>query len=243
MDPLEILYRDEHIVIINKPAGLLVHRTRIAQETEHFVVQQLRDQLGCRVYPAHRLDRKTSGVLALALDKETDPLLQEEIRKPETQKYYVCLVRGYLPQKGRIDKELLKENGSIQDAHTLYACLQQTEIPVYVSRYPQSRYSLALVKPLTGRLHQIRRHMAHARHYIIGDLKHGECKHNKMFREHYGLQNMLLHAWYLRIKHPHSGAEIQVQVPFPVYWEQLLPQIGMQLPLWKPGMEALFADL
>ena len=243
MGPLEILYRDEYIVIINKPAGLLVHRTRIAEETVHFVIQILRDQLGCRVYPAHRLDRKTSGVLVLALDKETDRLLQEELRKPETQKYYVCLARGYLPEKGRIDKELLKENGTIQEAHTLYACLQRTEIPVYVSRYPQSRYSLALVKPLTGRLHQIRRHMAHARHYIIGDLKHGECKHNKMFRERYGLQNMLLHAWCLHMKHPRSGEEIRVEVPFPEYWQQLLPEMGLQVPEWNPDFENYFTDL
>lgn len=241
-DQIPVLYQDEYLVVVNKPAGLLVHKTRIAEEENEFLVQKLRNQLGTKVYPAHRLDRKTSGVLVCGLQKESDALLQEQIRNPKSEKFYTCLVRGYLPASGKIDSPLKKENGKWQEAQTLFACLDQTEIPIFVSRYPQSRYSIALIKPLSGRMHQIRRHLAHLRHYIIGDLKHGECKHNKMFKTEFGLQNMLLHAWRIEFDHPHSKERILVEAPLPDYFEDIFLKIGLKAPIWKDEYKALFKE-
>ena len=239
---IPILYMDEHIVVVSKPAGLLVHKTKIAEEQVAFLVQYLRDQIGKKVYPAHRLDRKTSGVLVCAIDKEADAKLQANLRDVEAEKYYVCLVRGFLPDKGIIDSPLKKENGKLQEAKTLFAKLDQTTIDVYVSKYPQSRYSIGLVLPKSGRMHQIRRHMAHIRHYIIGDLKHGECKHNKMFKEKMELNNMLLHAWRIRFKHPITNEWVEVEAPFPSYFEDTFLKIGLNTPVWKEEYRELFTE-
>lgn len=237
---IPILYKDESIVVVSKPAGLLVHKTKIAEEQNAFLVQYLRNQIGQHVYPAHRLDRKTSGILVCALTKEADSALQAIIRSAHTQKYYLCLVRGFVPDKGVIDSPLKKENGKLQDALTLFAHLAQTEIDVHVSKYPKSRYSIALVAPKTGRMHQIRRHMAHIRHYIIGDLKHGECKHNKMFKEKMGLKNMLLHAWRITFKHPFKEELIDIEAPIPHYFTEIFLKIGLNEPIWKDEYRELF---
>lgn len=241
-NPIEILYIDDFIVVVNKPAGLLVHKTKIAEEQNEFLIQKLRDQLGRKVYPAHRLDRKTSGVIVCALDKEVDAILQANMRDDSAQKYYVCVVRGYVPERGCIDSPLKKENGKLQEAKTLFAKLQETEIPVFVSRYPQSRYSIALVHPKSGRMHQIRRHMAHIRHYIIGDLKHGECKHNKMFKENFDLKNMLLHAWRLKFKHPVHEKWIECEAPFPIHFIQIFLKIGLNAPVWEEEYRTYFNE-
>lgn len=219
---LEIIWQDEHLVAINKPHGLLVHRTKIAEEEEHFALQMLRDQLGRPVYPCHRIDRKTSGTLLFALDQETEALTKRLFENRLTTKYYLCLSRGFVPESGTIDKALAKENGKLQDASTEYHCLAQVELPIAVSRYPTSRYSLVLVKPHTGRMHQIRRHMAHLRHYIIGDRTHGENKQNKMFQEQFGLETMMLHAWRLEFIHPHFQNKVRLTAtPQSQFFDQL----------------------
>lgn len=223
---LEIIWQDEHLVAINKPHGLLVHRTSIAEEEEHFALQMLRDQLGRPVYPCHRIDRKTSGVLLFALDQETEALTKRLFENRLTTKYYLCLSRGFVPESGTIEKPLAKENGKLQDALTDYYCLAQTELPIAVSRYSTSRYSLVLVKPHTGRMHQIRRHMAHIRHYIIGDRTHGENKQNKMFQEQFGLETMMLHAWQLEFNHPHLQHKIKLTAPLLVEFSTQLKKMG-----------------
>ena len=148
---LDILYRDEHLIAINKPHGLLVHRSSIAADTSEFALQILRDQIGQPVYPAHRLDRKTGGVLLFSLDKTTDQLIQPYFADKKINKEYVAILRGYCPEEGTIDYPLSKENGTIQEAITHYTRLATAEIDVPQGKFTTSRYSYVKANPETGR--------------------------------------------------------------------------------------------
>ncbi len=180
---LEILYQDQYLVAINKPHGLMVHRSPIATNTDTFAVQELRNQLNLHVYPAHRLDRKTSGVLLFALDKEVLPALQTQFAARTLEKTYWAILRGYSEDKGTIDYALTNDKGKTQEAVTHYKTLQRTEIEVPFGKHTSSRYSLVEAKPETGRMHQLRKHFAHILHPIIGDRPHGCNKQNKLFLE------------------------------------------------------------
>lgn len=240
---LEIIWQDEHLVAVNKPHGLLVHRTSIAEEEHHFALQMLRDQLGRSVYPCHRIDRKTSGVLLFALDTQTEAMTKRLFEAKEVTKYYFCLTRGFVPESGTINKALAKENGKLQEAFTEFYNLAQVELPIAVSRYPTSRYSMVLVKPHTGRMHQIRRHMAHIRHYIIGDKTHGECKQNKMFQEQFGHETMMLHAWKLYFRHPHTQKEIVCAAHPQAEFLTLLKKMGFNEEQWRKKAGSLVEEI
>ena len=225
--PLQILYRDEHFVAINKPHNLLVHRSPIAADESVFALQLLRDQLNCWVNPCHRIDRKTGGVLLFSLSKEADRAMQMKFENRECDKKYLALVRGYLPPEGSTDRPLENEKGVMKDSITHYRCLQQVELDITVSRYPKSRYSLAEIIPETGRMHQIRRHFAQLRHYLIGDKAYGDCKHNKMFEENFDLNTMLLHARELSFEHPFTKENITIVAPLQQEFSVILEKIGM----------------
>ncbi|MDR6563374.1 MULTISPECIES: pseudouridine synthase [unclassified Arcicella] len=225
--PLPILFQDEHFVAINKPHNLLVHRSSIAADESVFALQLLRDQLNCWVSPCHRLDRKTSGVLLFALSAEADKEVKKQFEAHTIQKKYLALVRGYLPETGMTDRPLEREKGGFQDAITHFRCLQQVELQIEVSRYPTSRYSLAEISPETGRMHQIRRHFAQLRHYLIGDKTYGECKHNKMFEEKFDLHTMLLHAQELVFTHPFTQESTRIIAPMNEEFTRILAAIGM----------------
>ena len=224
---LPILFEDDYYVIINKPHNLLVHRTAISEEKEEFALQILRDQLGYWVSPCHRIDRKTSGILVFAKSKEADTAMGKLFQNNEVKKKYLALVRGYLPESGICDRPLENEKGKIQEAITHFRCLQQIELEIAVSRYPTSRYSLAEITPETGRMHQIRRHFAQMRHYLIGDKTHGECKQNKMFENRFGLSTMLLHASELEFFHPFPNEKIQIKAEMSDEFKRILGEIGM----------------
>ncbi len=208
---LEIIFQDKHLVAINKPHGLLVHRTKIANDTEEFALQLLRNQLNQSVYPAHRLDRKTSGVLLFSLHKEMDQLIQTAFYNQEISKKYLAILRGFSPQSGTIDTDLVKENGTIQNAITHYNTLQHVEIPFPQGKFESARFSLIEAKPETGRFHQLRKHFAHLRHPIIGDRPHGCNKQNKWWKETFAMEKMMLHASELSFQHPISGEAIVLQ--------------------------------
>lgn len=212
---LEILYQDEYMVVINKPNGLLVHRSSIANDADEFAVQLLRDQIGQFVYPVHRLDRKTSGVLVFALDKETTRLLQAEMQQKQTQKEYHAIVRGYFPEKVKVDHALTNDKGKVQEAITRFERLKTTEIEVPLGKYPTSRYSLIKAFPQTGRMHQIRKHCNHLRHPIVGDRPHGCNKQNRLFKERWNMTTMLLHAKKLVLFHPFSKEKLTIEASFP----------------------------
>ncbi len=211
MPTLSILYRDDYFVAIHKPPGLLVHRTRISEDTR-FVLQILRNQIGQWVYPVHRLDRPTSGVLILGLDSDSARLLTREFENRRVEKRYLAVVRGYTEEKGVVDYPLQEETWKEpQEALTLYRKLEQVELPFPVGRYRTARYSLLEIEPRTGRMHQIRKHMKHIFHPIVGDTTHGDGKHNQLFREEFGIHRLLLVATGLTFQHPYTGINTTIE--------------------------------
>lgn len=205
---LEIIYQDEYLVAINKPHGLLVHRSSIATNTDEFALQLLRDQINQKVYPCHRLDRKTSGVLLFALNPEVQKELNDQFMNNLTSKIYLAIVRGFAPENGTIDYALTNDKGKTQEALTHFSRIKRSEIPLASGKFETSRYSLLEVKPVTGRMHQIRKHLAHIFHPIIGDRPHGCNKQNKLFLETWNMNTMLLHSKELKITHPISQDKI-----------------------------------
>ena len=232
---LEILYQDEICVAVNKPAGMLVHRTFLDHGETVFVMQLLRDRLGCKVYPIHRIDKPTSGVLLFAIDPEQVKPLMQSFETGETRKRYLAVVRGYLEGQGTIDYALKREVDDYtqaataveQDAVTHYRMLSGVELPDAVGRYPTARYSLVELRPETGRKHQLRRHMAHLRHPIVGDTRHGDGAHNRYFRDRWQCARMLLHASLLEFQHPISCETISIQAPLPTDFQQVIESIGL----------------
>ncbi len=158
---LEILFQDKDIVAINKPHGLLVHRSPIAADASEFAIQILRDQIGQMVHPVHRLDRKTSGVLLFALNKEAERALQVKFDQKQIYKSYLAVLRGFVADEGTIDYPLKNEKEVIQEAVTHFKTLEKSEIPLVFGKHATSRYSLVLAEPETGRFHQLRKHFAH----------------------------------------------------------------------------------
>ncbi|MDO6391485.1 pseudouridine synthase [Pontibacter sp. BT731] len=240
---LEIIYEDESYVAVNKPNGLLVHRTRIAEEKKEFALQMLRDQLGYPVYAAHRLDRGTSGVLLFAKNPEAVAPLVKAFEEKQVDKVYYAIVRGYTPEKDTIDSPIRPDKDhrhkASQDAVTHYERLATTELPIPVGRYSTARYSLVKVQPETGRMHQIRKHFAHIRHYIIGDKRHGDWRHNQMFLEQLESPIMLLHSASLAFTHPFQDSLVRIQAPLPQHFERLCLQFGWESALQKEGFAYL----
>ncbi len=219
---LEILYQDEYLIAINKPSGLLVHKSPIDKHETRFALQMLRDQVGQYVYPIHRLDKPTSGVLLFALDAQTAQSMSEIFRSSKVEKEYVAIVRGFTleasmidyPLKQMLDTKEQKLQGVTkeeQEALTYFKRLATVELPFPVSRYPVARYSLVKLVPKTGRKHQLRRHMKHIFHPIVGDTKHGRGEHNKLFREKLNSHRLLLHSNRLKFSHPVSQKEIVIE--------------------------------
>lgn len=207
---LEILFQDDHLIAINKPHGLLVHRSAIARDVEEFALQLLKNQIGRWVNPVHRIDRKTGGVLLFALDKETEKAMQQQFAENKVQKKYLAIVRGHTPDAQEIDYPLRKENGTLQDAFTAYKTLQRAELDVPLGAHLTSRYSLVEAKPTTGRMHQLRKHFSHVFHPIIGDRTHGCNKQNRLFKQKWEMDTMLLHASELAFQHPVTGQQIKI---------------------------------
>ena len=221
MEKLEILYRDEWLVAVHKPPGLLTHRTPLAFGETRFALQMLRDQIGQHVYPAHRLDRGTSGVLLFALDSDTARRLGASFEGHQVDKCYRAIVRGHPAAEGwidhpitrqRDDAEWVGEDSSFeaQEALTYFKSLEQFELPVSVDRYPHSRYALLELVPKTGRRHQLRRHLKHIAHPIIGDATHGKGKHNRLFAQLFGVSRLLLCCTRLTLPHPRHTTPLQL---------------------------------
>jgi len=238
---LDILFQDDYLVAINKPSGLLVHRSLIDTREHEFALQLTRDQIGQRVYPVHRLDRPTSGVLLFALSGDIARSLSSQFSEHTVQKTYLALVRGYADALGHIDYALKEQLDKIADAQadqdkeaqpaiTDYRCLQQRELPTPVGRYATARYSLVELQPKTGRKHQLRRHMKHIFHPILGDTSHGDGKQNTLIRELYDCHRLMLHAQSLRLQHPISGEDLTLRAELPESFSSPLQQLGFDTP-------------
>ncbi len=236
---LEIIYQDQWIVAVNKPAGMLVHRSWLDRHETVFVMQTLRDQLGQHVFTVHRLDRPTSGVLLFALSSEVARQLSQQFEQHQLQKTYHAIVRGWLEQAGTLDYPLTEERDKIADKHatearepqaavTRYQPLAKTEMPVAIGRYDSCRYTLMELAPETGRKHQLRRHMSHLRHPIIGDTNHGDLRQNRGAAEHFGISHLMLHASRLTLNHPVTGQALTLEAGVDRVWQQALGHFGWQ---------------
>ncbi|MEX0335689.1 tRNA pseudouridine(65) synthase TruC [Vibrio tubiashii] len=238
---LEIVYQDEYFVAVNKPAGMLVHRSWLDKHETQFVMQTLRDQIGQHVFPLHRLDRPTSGVLIFALSSEVASQVMPMFANHEMEKTYHAIVRGWIEEAARLDYPLKVELDKIADKHasqekeaqeaiTDYQPVAKVEIPYSTGKFPTTRYCLMEMKPLTGRKHQLRRHMAHLRHPIVGDTTHGDGKHNKLFREIYDSHRLLLHASSLKFIHPFTGQELLIEAGTDETWQRLCAEFSWDIP-------------
>lgn len=222
--PLPILYQDEWLVAIDKPAGLLVHPSRIARQETRSAMMLLRDQLGRWVYPLHRLDRPTSGVLLFALSPQVARQMGEQFSTQRVQKRYLAVVRGYTDPEGVIDHPLQEKHDRITDARarsdkpaqsarSAYTTLGRVELPWPSPPFASSRYSLLEARPLTGRKHQLRRHFKHLSHPIIGDTSYGKSSHNRLFQKNLASGRLLLAAVSLQFAHPESAGPCRVDAP------------------------------
>jgi Pseudouridylate synthases, 23S RNA-specific len=219
---LEILYQDDFLIAVNKPCGLLVHRTSIAEENERFALQMLRDQTGCKLFPVHRIDRPTSGVLLFALSSDITKQLQQQLTNGKSHKRYTALIRGWFTEDVTCERQVKNDRGNLQDAVTRFIPIKRLELPLATDRYPTARFSVIEVYPITGRWHQIRQHLAQLRHYIINDRVHGDGKQNRIFTEKLEIREMFLHARSLRIQHPITQTDLHIEAPFPPHWSAFL---------------------
>jgi len=224
---LQIIYEDDYIIAINKPAGLLVHRTKLARDAKEFALQLLRDQVGYQVTPIHRLDRKTSGVLLFAKQQDFVHPFQMALQDESTLKRYVAIVRGFFPKEITVDYPLVNEAGKKQEATTGFKLLDKSEIPLAFGKFESSRYSLIEAFPKTGRMHQIRKHLNHLRHPIIGDRPHGCNKQNRLFLKEFNLSKMLLHAESIEIKHPFKETVLEIEAVIPEHFNSIILELGL----------------
>ncbi len=242
MRSLPVLYQDEHLVVVNKPSGLLVHRSALDRHENENAMKIVRDQLGQWVYPFHRLDKSTSGVLVFALDKEIARRMTRSFTDKKITKTYLAVVRGYTREEERIDYPIKERNKMTdqradkdkpaQEAITEYRRLATVELLHPVGRYETARYSLVQATPLTGRTHQIRRHMKHIFHPVVNDTTYGDGKQNDFFRKQLNCSRLLLHAFEIEFIHPGSGLKLRIQAPMDhaftalleaLHWDKVVP--------------------
>ncbi|MBB5190791.1 tRNA pseudouridine65 synthase [Silvimonas terrae] len=238
---LQIIYQDDDLVAIHKPAGLLVHRSMLDRHETRFAVQLLRDQLGRRVYPAHRLDKGTSGLLLFGLSPESGRALAMAFEAQSVEKRYHAIVRGWPAATGVIDHALAKQldeseirsgapQGPIQPACTHFERLAITEQPWSVDRYPHTRYALMALAPVTGRRHQLRRHMKHISHPIIGDATYGKGIHNRKFAEELGVNRLFLACSHMQFAHPSTGKTLSLHCPLADEFAAVITALGWAVP-------------
>jgi tRNA pseudouridine65 synthase len=247
-DALPIVYLDAHLVAVHKPAGLLVHPSPVDRRETRSAMKLLRNRLHRWVYPLHRLDRPTSGLLLFALDPDTARRLGEAFERREVRKTYLAVVRGYAPVAGLIDHPLREPVDSLADplanpdkpprpARTEFQRLATVELPLPCDRHPSSRYSLLRLEPLTGRRHQLRRHMKHIAHPIVGDTSYGKSVHNRLFREHLDNTRLLLAAMELVLPHPAGGRRLRLSAPLEADFAALLRRLD-----WEAAVPARWLD-
>ncbi|MBS0571007.1 MAG: pseudouridylate synthase [Proteobacteria bacterium] len=225
---IEILHDDADLLAVNKPAGLLVHRSKIANDETDFLLDRLAAQVAMPLHLAHRLDRATSGVVLLAKSREVAGQLGELFMARAVTKRYLAVVRGWPDPEGVIDYPLpdVRERSPRKPALTRWHTLATATLPIAMGKYPEQRYALVEALPETGRYRQIRKHLHHVSHHIVGDTSHGRGDHNRLWRIHFGLHRMLLHAWRLEFSHPRSGKRTRVQAPLDAAWQSVLERFN-----------------
>ena len=228
---LDVLFRDARCAVINKPAGLMAHASALARGEDDFLLHRLRAQFDAKVHLVHRLDRATSGCVLVAFDAEAASVLGKAFMGRDVGKDYLAVCRGWPEPEFTIDYDLDGGPGKPEKkpAVTQFRCLATAELPVASASHPTSRYALLQCTPVTGRFRQIRRHLKHVSHHLIGDTSHGDGRHNRAFRM-LGVHRMLLHAWRLRFPHPDSGEMLECTAPLDTEFRKALSVLGMVAP-------------
>lgn len=237
MTQLEIVYEDKSLLAVNKPAGLLVHRSKIAADEKEFLLDRLSAQVGMPLYLAHRLDRATSGVLLLAKSREIAGELGKQFMARSVQKSYLAVVRGWPDAEGTIDYALpdVRDNAPRKPALTRWRTLATATVPIALGKYPEQRYALVEASPETGRYRQIRKHFHHLSHHIVGDTSHGRGDHNRLWRIHFSIHRLLLHAWRLNLTHPVSALPLQFAAKPDADWNRVFAALNWQHVLGPGG--------
>jgi tRNA pseudouridine65 synthase len=227
-----ILHIDEHIVVVNKPAGVPVHRSRLVNDGDVYLIDQVRALVDGPLHLIHRLDRATSGVLLIGRNSEVAGTLGRQFMQRDVEKTYLAVCRGWPEETGELDYPLpgVRENSDRKPALTRWRRLASIEVPIAINRYPQQRYALVEVSPETGRYRQIRRHFAHLRHPLIGDTSHGRTEHNRLFKQYYSVHRLLLHAQRLQFDHPVGGQRLSIEAPLDTEFSGLLERFGWTIP-------------
>jgi tRNA pseudouridine65 synthase len=225
---IDILYADDWLLAVNKPAGLLVHRSSIAADETDFLLDRVQAQTGAPAYLAHRLDRATSGVVLLAKSRDVAGELGRQFMQRRVVKTYLAVVRGWPDGEGVIDYPLpdVRDRSPRRPALTRWRTLTTTTVSIALGRYPEQRYALVAAMPETGRYRQIRKHFHHVSHHLVGDTSHGRGDHNRLWRMHFGVHRLLLHAWRLALAHPVSGANLELCAPLDATWTGVLARFG-----------------
>jgi tRNA pseudouridine65 synthase len=214
IEGLPVLYQDDGLAVVDKPAGLMVHDSKLARGETEFAADRLREQFGRPIFLVHRLDRATSGCLLLAFDRDTASALGKVLMSRDVEKDYLAVCRGWPEEHFVVDHPLDGGPGKPlkKPAVTAFERLATCELALPSAGFETSRYALLRARPLTGRFRQIRRHLKHVSHHLIGDTSHGDGRHNRTFRM-LGIHRMLLHAWRLRFVHPMTGVALDVRAP------------------------------
>ncbi len=230
MPTLTTLHRDEHLIVVDKPAGLLIHPN--AYDWKSPTCMSLVEELtGKKSYTVHRLDRGTSGIVVLALDAASAAALSLAFRERRVEKRYLALVRGFTDEEGEVDSPIRRGSDSPEaPALTLYRTISSVELPVAIGPHATARYSLVSLDLKTGRLHQARRHMHRINHPVVGDKRHGDRDHNRYFLERFGREYLFLRAIGITFPDPATGGRIEVWGGLPGYWRQVLTEIAMEVP-------------
>ncbi|MEP7042287.1 MAG: pseudouridine synthase [Dokdonella sp.] len=236
---LDLLYLDEHLVAVDKPHALAVHRSRLIGSDDDYLMDRLRLQVDGRLHAVHRLDRATSGVLLVARSQEIAADLGRQLMARTVVKTYLAVVRGWPDEQGEIDYPLSGSSlrGEAKPALTRWRRLATIEVPIATGLYSQQRYALLEVSPETGRYRQIRRHFHHVSHHLLGDTSHGRGDHNRLLRQHYGVHRLLLHAWRLEVVHPATRRTLRLEAPLDAAWQGLLQAFG-----WNAALAARAAE-
>ena len=227
MNPLAILHDDEDLVVVDKPVGLAVHRSRLVGSDDDYLVDRVRAQTCRTLYLAHRLDRATSGAIVFAASKEIAAQLGAQFMRRGIEKTYLAVCRGWPPVDGRIDYALdAPGQREAKTAITRFVTLDCAVLPVAMGRYEEQRYALLQITPETGRYQQIRRHFHHLSHHLIGDTTHGRGDHNRLFRIHLRVHRLLLHAWRIAFAHPNGGRMLHIEAPLDDAWLRVIERFG-----------------
>ena len=231
---LEIIYEDEYVLCVTKPNNVLVHHAYHSRNMsdEKSLLQLIQEQIGLKTYPIHRLDRKTSGAILLAKNKEYVSKFQDLFTKNEIQKIYYGVVRGFSPDTKTIDSPVKGRDANVhKEALTELKTLENITLEIPVKPYDTSRYSLVELFPKTGRMHQLRVHSNKISHPLIGDTKYGDKNHDVMFDENFGFKNLFLHAGRLEFTHPFTNEKLILKASFPKDWIALFEKFSWKNPL------------